>query len=465
VRTLIAVTVTFQLVGVAVAVWAGYRLTNFIAVGEEGRASIRQAWRIRWGWRRLARVLNLCVTDPTPRFKLWIRRYADPASDRPRVVVPRLWLKADEFGVVVRTRTLPKVGRLEWEAALEHLADAWLCTRVAVTRAEPGRLVVRAVRRDPLAVPTSWTPTGVAPSAEDFKAWPLGLDEYAEQVRVRLANVAGVTVAGIPGSGKTSLINGFLARYAPSPLVQFALLDGKDAGDFDDAAPRFFADVGDDLAEANELLRRLVDLRRRRAEVIRQPVTQGGLGRKNFWSVGPTESWPLVVTVVDECHGYLQTVKDGGNAELKKRNSLANQNALLLEDLAKKGRSLGFLTILATQKATGDSIPTAIRDVCAVAASFAQTTSAASVAALGEAIREWPASDPMLLQGPDYVGVASMRVEGRLGFTRVRTPLVDDDDVARVCAASAQLTRDPAALLPRRLAAVPEGADNAAESA
>jgi len=113
----------------------------------------------------------------------------------------------------------------------------------------------------------------------------------------------------------------------------------------------------------------------------------------------------------------------------------------------KKGRSVGICTIVATQKSTGDAIPTAIRDVCPVAMSFAQRTDEAAVAALGADIRHFPEANPVALQDPVYVGVASMVVQGRPGFVRVRTPYVDDRDVVRICAATATLTRDPMELL------------------
>jgi len=112
----------------------------------------------------------------------------------------------------------------------------------------------------------------------------------------------------------------------------------------------------------------------------------------------------------DEAHTYFVEVK-GSDAESKRLTALASENRRLVEDLVKKGRSLGFLTILATQKSTGDSIPTSIRDVCPVLMSFAQTTAAAAVAALGEVVRDYPEADPVALQGPEFVGVASMKVE------------------------------------------------------
>jgi len=66
----------------------------------------------------------------------------------------------------------------------------------------------------------------------------------------------------------------------------------------------------------------------------------------------------------------------------------------------------------------------------------ALTTTADEVAALGEV-------DPTTPHGPQFVDDASMRVEGRLGFTKVRTPLIADEDVARVAAQPASLIKDP----------------------
>jgi S-DNA-T family DNA segregation ATPase FtsK/SpoIIIE len=48
-----------------------------------------------------------------------------------------------------------------------------------------------------------------------------------------------------------------------------------------------------------------------------------------------------------------------------------------------------------------------------VALSFAQRTDEAAVAALGADIRQFPEANPVSLQDPAYVGVASMVVQGR----------------------------------------------------
>jgi S-DNA-T family DNA segregation ATPase FtsK/SpoIIIE len=119
----------------------------------------------------------------------------------------------------------------------------------------------------------------------------------------------------------------------------------------------------------------------------------------------------------------------------------------MVEELVRKGRNVGIQVILATQKATGDAIPTRIRDNCQAAVSFAQRTSEAAVAALGADIAEYPDAHPRRLQHPDYIGVASMVAEGRPGFTLVRTPRTEDQIAERIAADTAHLVADPLALI------------------
>ncbi len=412
-------------------------VVRYVRADRETRRSKAQAALIRWRWHRLSRMLGLVAVDPAPGLLSAFlgRREREGGRSRLPVLVPRIRVRADEYGVRVTVRTLPRVGRTEWVKVADHLANAWGCVRVAVTQPEPGRLAIRAVRRDPLTEPYSHVPSGLAPA--DLERWHIGRDEYAEPVAVRVSNVPGVSIAGLPGYGKTSLVNRLIASLAPSPAVQLALLDGKGGADYEDLAPRFFAICGDDLREANRLFQRVNEVRRRRSQLIRAV-----LGVKNMWHVGPSVAWPLVVLVIDEAHTFFAEVK--GDKELM---ALAAENRRLVEELVKKGRSVGIVTLLATQKSTGDAIPTAIRDVCPVAVSFAQRTDEAAVAALGADIRQYPDANPVALQDPAYVGVASMVVQGRPGFVRVRTPYVSDEDVARVCAATSDLMRDPGDLL------------------
>src|SRR5215204_2535514 len=88
-----------------------------------------------------------------------------------------------------------------------------------------------------------------------------------------------------------------------------------------------------------------------------------------------------------------------------------------------------------------------IRDNCQVAMSFATRTVDGAVAALGEEIRQHPEVSPVLLNDPAYVGVAVTSLPGRRGFHRVRTPQVDQHQVAAIIRATSGLRADPAALL------------------
>ncbi|MEU6918359.1 FtsK/SpoIIIE domain-containing protein [Streptomyces olindensis] len=441
------------LLGLAVfAVWAVVWVVRYVRADAMTRQSIRQAVRIRRGWKRLAPMLKLSATDKTPTAMASLAN-TDGKPIKPRVLVPALKVSYDAYGVIARASCLPGVGLEQFQKAAPHLADAWRCTRVAVTQDKPGEVVIRGVRLDPLKFTTEHHPTGE--ELDEVARWDLGLDEYAQPVSVDLTQVPGVTVAGLPGFGKTSLINRLICDWAPSPAIQFACADGKvstaQEGDYAHLVKRMFAFVGDDLEEANALFRRLVELRRARVSAAERI-----LGVQSMWEVGPSAVWPLVVVIIDEAHTYFRDHK-GSDPKTKKLAALAAENARLVEDLVKKGRSMGILVILATQKSTGDAIPTFIRDVCPIGLSFAQKTAEAAVAALGEDIREWPDANPINLQDRAYVGVASMNHQSQPGFTRIRTPYVSGKDSAAIAQETAHLTADPADLLTGQLPGVELG--------
>lgn len=426
----------------------GYHLIKAAVIrdGQLARSAM-QAARIRRRWPKVAQHLKLVLVDKTQAASMSAAATAaGTVPAKARNIVPKIRVRPDGYGVVVTVKTVSGVGLGEFTKAVDHLADDWSATRVAVTQVKPGRLRVRAVRLDPLGFPTEYNPdpaTLIAPATLD--RIPIGVDEYGESVSIRLANVSGICICGLPGYGKTSFLNNLITRLAPHPAVQFIGLDGKvddgALGDYADVADRFTILIGDDLERANQVLAQLNDFRRARATSIRQL-----LGRKNVWHGTFTIDWPLIVLIIDEAHTYFSQVKDGGDKNLKARNALAAQNAQYVEDLVKKGRSVGILTILATQKGTGDAIPTQIRDVCSVSLAFACRTIEAAVAALGEDIRLHPDANPVGLRDSLYVGVAVMAVEGRPGFTRVRMPFVPDDTAAAVAVRHRELVLSRGAL-------------------
>jgi DNA segregation ATPase FtsK/SpoIIIE, S-DNA-T family len=263
-------------------------------------------------------------------------------------------------------------------------------------------------------------------------AWWLGWAEDSSPVMIRLAEVSGIVVAGLAGFGKTMLVAHPLGQLAPSPAVQFVLVDGKGGPDYDRLFPRAWLSAKDDLDQVRDVLRRV-----HRLMVDRQGAIAQVLGVTDAWHVGPSPSWPLVVVVIDEAHTFFHERK-GTSPEVKAHNALVAELSRLVEELVRKGRNVAIQVMLLTQRATGDAIPTRIRDNCQVAISFATRTVDGAVAALGEEIRQ---------HDPAYVGVAVTSLPGRPGFHRVRTPLVDHHHVAAVIRATTGLRADPAGLL------------------
>jgi S-DNA-T family DNA segregation ATPase FtsK/SpoIIIE len=272
-------------------------------------------------------------------------------------------------------------------------------------------------------------------------SWWLGWAEDASPVFIRLAEVSGMVVGGLAGFGKTMLVAHLLGQLAPSPAVQFVLVDGKGGPDYNRLVPRAWLSAKDDLDQVRDVLRRVHRLMLHRQGAIAQI-----LGVTDAWHLGPSPSWPLVLVVIDEAHTFFHERK-GTSPEVKAHNALVAELSRLVEELIRKGRNVAIQVILLTQRATGDAIPTRIRDNCQAAITFATRTIDGAVAALGEEIRQHPDASPVLLNDPAYVGVAVTSLPGRPGFHRVRTPQVDHHQVAAIIRTTAGLRRDPGELL------------------
>jgi DNA segregation ATPase FtsK/SpoIIIE, S-DNA-T family len=339
----------------------------------------------------------------------------------------------------------------DYQRAAGYLADTWGCVTVRAEQQAPGLLRLRGLHRDPLLAPARVDLSGMAP--ESLTAWWLGWAEDGSLVMVRLAEVSGSVVGGLAGFGKTMLVSHLLGQLAPSPAVQFVLIDGKGGPDYDRLIPRAWLSAKDDLPDVRDVLRRV-----HRLMLDRQGAIAEVLGVTDAWHVDPSSSWPLVVVVIDEAHTFFHERK-GTSPEVKAHNALAAELSRLVEELVRKGRNVAIQVMLLTQRATGDAIPTRIRDNCQVAISFATRTVDGAVAALGEEIRQHPDASPVLLNDPAYVGVAVTSLPGGPGFQRVRTPKVDHHQVAAVIRATVGLRADPATLLAEQapgLRVVPE---------
>jgi S-DNA-T family DNA segregation ATPase FtsK/SpoIIIE len=428
--TLVGLSMLLALVGgtaTLLCVPLSRRLRAFQARRHPQQAAIRertrQARRLAAEWPLLAQTLRLGYTDQ------WTRQHRFPAAE----------FIADDQGVTATVAAIAGAGLTDYHRAATYLADTWGCVSVRAEQQGPGRIRLRGLHHDPLLAPARIDLPGTAPAS--LTAWWLGWAEDGSPVFIRSAEVSGMVVAGLAGFGKTMLVAHFLGQLAPSPAVQFVLIDGKGGPDYDRLFPRAWLSAEDDLTEVRNVLRQV-----HRLMVGRQASIAQVLGVTDAWHLGPSSSWPLVLVVIDEAHTFFHERK-GTSPEVKAHNALVAEVARLVEELIRKGRNVAIQVLLLTQRATGDAIPTRIRDNCQVAISFATRTIDGAVAALGEEIRQHPDASPVLLNDPAYVGVAVTSLPGRPGFHRVRTPRVDHHQVAAIIRATTQLRADPAELL------------------
>jgi S-DNA-T family DNA segregation ATPase FtsK/SpoIIIE len=387
------------------------------------RQHTRQARQLAAEWPLLAQTLRLGYQDQ------WTRQHRFPAAE----------FLADDQGVTATVAAIAGAGLADYQHAAGYLADTWGCVTVRAEQPAPGLIRLRGLHRDPLLAPARIDLSGVAP--ESLEAWWLGWAEDSHPVMVRLAEVSGIVVAGLAGFGKTMLVAHLVGQLAPSPAVQLVLIDGKGGPDYDQLMARAWLSAKDELEQVRDVLRQV-----HRLMLHRQASIASVLGVANAWQVGPSPSWPLVLVVIDEAHTFFHERK-GTSPEVKAHNALVAELSRLVEELIRKGRNVAIQMMLLTQRATGDAIPTRIRDNCQVAISFATRTVDGAVAALGEEIRQHPDVSPVLLNDPAYVGVAVTSLPGHRGFQRVRTPQVDRHQVAAIIHATASLRRDPAGLL------------------
>jgi DNA segregation ATPase FtsK/SpoIIIE, S-DNA-T family len=429
--TLVGLWILLALVGgtaTLAGVLLGRRLRARLARRYPQQAAARE--RTRYGrrlaaeWPLLTQTLGLGYRDQ------WTRQHRYPAAE----------VAVDDQGVTATVAAIAGAGLADYHQAASYLADTWGCMTVRAEQQAPGLIRLRGLYYDPLLAPARVDLPGTVP-ASSLESWWLGWAEDSRPVMVRLAEVSGIVVAGLAGFGKTMLVAHLLGQLAPSPAVQFVLVDGKGGPDYDRLVPRAWLAAKDDLDQVRDVLRQV-----HRLMAARQASIAQVLGVTDAWHLGPSSSWPLVLVVIDEAHTFFHERK-GTSPEVKAHNALVAELSRLVEELIRKGRNVAIQVLLLTQRATGDAIPTRIRDNCQVAISFATRTLDGAVAALGEEIRQHPDASPVLLNDPAYVGVAVTSLPGRPGFHRVRTPQVDHHQVAAIIQATAGLRVDPAGLL------------------
>jgi DNA segregation ATPase FtsK/SpoIIIE, S-DNA-T family len=291
--TLVGVVLLVAVVGgtaTLLGVLVGRRLRSWEARRHPARAAARQ-WdrysrRIAAEWPLLAQTLGLGYRDQ------WTRQHRFPAAE----------FAVDDQGVTATVSAIAGAGLADYQRAAMYLADTWGCVSVRAEQQGPGLIRLRGLRRDPLLAPARVDLPGTAPASLD--CWWLGWAEDGTAVFVRLAEVSGIVVAGLAGFGKTMLVAHLLGQLAPSPAVQFVLIDGKGGPDYDRLVPRAWLAAKDDLDQIRDVLRQV-----HRLMLDRQASIASVLGVTDAWHLGPSASWPLVVVIVDEAHTFFHERK------------------------------------------------------------------------------------------------------------------------------------------------------------
>lgn len=250
-------------------------------------------------------------------------------------------------GVAVTSMTGPHVA-VRLDPPLPPSGVTTACHAIAVEH-ESWRSRI-ATFPDLLPEPDEW---GASGSSAGLHA-PIGFAD-GEKVEVTLADASPHALIGGPsGSGKTNLllamISSMAARYGPDEL-EFYLLDFKEGVSFAQFAPGVRdtswlpharlvgVNMNTDREFGLALLQFLADEMRDRAEVAKtHEVTK----LEELRDRDPGGRWPRIVAVIDEFQ-YL----------FAERDAVTRSAAILLEDVARRGRSQGIHLVLASQDVSG----------------------------------------------------------------------------------------------------------------
>lgn len=254
----------------------------------------------------------------------------------------------------------------EWRDGADKLAQGFGYERVEIDHSR------RRVRLRFTNAPSLLDSSQVMPLALHGDSVRLGIDEKGQAYDLDTHDQGGMVVGGIPGSGKTVMLRRMAATFAKNPANQVVIFDGKGTGDFSDLRAKnveVIAGTPDDYDEeaAAKVGAKLDELMAEmRARAAGSTVA------------GPTP--PRLVVIVDECQDFFPV--SGLSKDAKAARARAEN---ILGALVSKGRSLGIFTILATQKPDSGTIPTSLRDKCALRVCGRVRTPESAKMVLGEA--------------------------------------------------------------------------------
>ncbi|MEU4791407.1 FtsK/SpoIIIE domain-containing protein [Micromonospora tulbaghiae] len=326
-----------------------------------------------------------------------------------RYVPQLLRVRCDRFGDELTVRLLPGQIPDDWGQAAERLAYAFRRrSGQARSTGRPDRVVVRLVRRDPLANVVAPLPVADVPELDGL---PLGVDEDGQPYRLRLAG-SHVLIAGATGSGKGSVLWSLLRSLAGgirSGLIEVWAFDPKGGMELAAGVPLFTRFAYDDPDSMAGVLDEAVKRMRLRAARLR------GLTRQHV----PTPEDPLLVLVVDELAALTAYITDR-----KVRDRIKESLGLLLS----QGRAVGVHVVAALQDPRKDVLP--FRDLFPTRIGLRLTEPEQVDMVLGDAARDRGALCDRIPESSPGVGFVVL--DGVREPVRVRFAYLTDDDIRQL---------------------------------
>ncbi len=201
--------------------------------------------------------------------------------------------------------------------------------------------------------PPVW-PLAKGGSASLFAPLPFGTDQRGRRVDLTLM-YDNLLIGAMPGMGKTFSLRTPLLAAALDPLAELLIWELKGTGDLDSLGRKVAADYGsgpDDAtcAAALESIRYVYKDLERRAKVISSLPKDKCPENKVTPDLAKVRALGLhpLVLAIDECQ------------ELFSHETYGKEAGALCTAIIKRGRALGVILLLATQRPDRDSLPTAI---------------------------------------------------------------------------------------------------------
>jgi len=298
------------------------------------------------------------------------------------------------LGVEVRLEMISTQTGEEYQKAAPQLASIWhallrrapsslgeghtlACHEVRVTfdLQNPHVVILTVVFSDPLELGHEVTVDQAPPASvisthvgmlETGEPWLFPLDQFSS------------VVGGVPGGGKSVMLNVLMAGICVLPEIQVVAIDCKGGIEFSDWDPRCAA-TSFDPTLALEVLQQVNAIGKARNRMLKSSSF------KKMIDKGFSVDIPLIVVIVDEAAELF--IPESNDKESK---VIAAELQTLISRGVRLFRSAGIVFVLATQKPTNDCFPTIIRDNCGNRVTFRTTTPEQSVAILGDSVRSAP---------------------------------------------------------------------------